>query len=117
MNDNFAVLLAPMGCYTQSHGSMSLQRGSQSFIRDPRFAAEDVERRHLIRAVLSVQRFTPEVEMTIRAHLRRFDLKDVWSAFTSDRRAAASREVFDRVHAAACGRANGTAVFASLVNP
>lgn len=114
MNDNSAVLLAPMGCYTQSHGSYSFQRESQSYCRDSRLTTERFERKRLVRSVLSVWRCTPEVELIIRAHLRRFDLSSVWSTITEDRRVAAAREVYDRVHAAACGRANGMAVFAPL---
>lgn len=114
MNDNLAILLAPMGCYALSHGSHSFQRESQSYNRDPRLTTERSERRRLVRSVLSVWRFTPEVELIIRAHLRRFDLSDVWNKITEDRRVATAREVYDRVHAAACGRANGMAVFAPL---
>lgn len=112
MNNNFAILLAPMGCYTLSHGSYNFQRESQSYNPDPRLTTERSERRRLVRSVLSAQRLTPEVELIIRAHLRCFDLSDVWNKITEDRRVAAVRAVYDRVHVAACGRANGMAVFA-----
>lgn len=116
MNDSITILRSPMGCYSQSFGTLTFQRETQSYCRSFRATTEWSERRRLVRSVLSVRRFTPEVALIIRAHLRRFDLRDTWNQLAEDRRAAVTRELFDRVHAAACGRANGTAVFDSFSN-
>lgn len=115
MNSDFAILVAPLGCFTRSGTSHTFQRETQSYQRDGRPTDQLHQRKRLVRAILSVRRFTPEVDQMIRCHLRAFDLRDTWCALPEDRRLAASMTLYKRVRMAAVGRANGTAAFSGLL--
>lgn len=111
MNNDIAILIAPLGCYTLSGSSASFQRETQSYARDPVQTTELQERKRLVRMILSLRRLTPDLDSHIRAHLCRHDLRDSWDKLGGDQRRAASEGLYERVHAAAAGRANGTASF------
>lgn len=115
MNSEFAILVSPLGCFSHSGTSCTFQRSTQSFHKDCRIADQMHQRKKLVRAILSVRRFTPEVDSLIRCHLRSFDLRDVWQTLPSERKLAVSMDLYERVHLAACGRANGTAAFSNLI--
>lgn len=111
MNNDIAIFVAPLGCYTRSGGSASFQRETQSYARDPVQTPKLHERKCLVRMILSLRRLTLDLDSHIRAHLRKYDLRDVWDKLGDDRRRAASEGLYERVHATATGRANGMASF------
>lgn len=115
MNNDFAILISPLGCFARAGASHTFQRDTQSYQRDARPTDQLHQRKKLVRAILSVRRLTPEVDRMIRAHLQVFDLKDVWTNLSPERRAAASVALYERVNLAAAGRANGMTTFTDLL--
>lgn len=115
MNNELATMISPLGCFTHSGASCTIQRVTQSYHKDRRQTDQSQQRKRVVRSILSLRRFTPEVDQLIRCHLRTFDLRDVWHTLPSDRRLAVSMELYERVHLAACGRANGMASFSDLL--
>ena len=86
MDNGFAMMLAPMGCYSHSHGHHHFQRGTQAYHRDPRAPDALVERKQVVSAILRSTSLDKATRARIETYFYRHERVTLWHILTDEKK-------------------------------
>lgn len=103
MDTNFAVMLSPLGCFTQAHGHVTIQRDAQAYLREIRIEDSQASRRHVVASVLRSRRLDNGVKAAIECHFYRFERVESWHILDDKLKTARVVQFYESIKKAAAG--------------
>ena len=103
MNNEFAMMLAPMGCCTHTHGHVQVQRSTQSYHRDPRTLDALVEREQVVSVILRSKSLDQATRAKIETYFYRHERVASWHILTDERKDERAALFYANVISAARG--------------